>query len=76
MNRAVEDVSSVAGRRVSGRKQTLKLSPARLEVLCLHGRYLGAIRQLKPRQRAEVKSVREKKGVEAAIDKAKRLRKG
>jgi len=31
--------------------------------VCLHGRNLGYIRQLKPRQRAEVNAVREKKGV-------------
>ena len=39
----------------------------------LHGRYLGYIRQLKPRQRGQVKSVRDKMGVEAAIKKARRF---
>ena len=39
----------------------------------LQGRYLGHIRQLKPSQRAEVKAVREKKGVEAAIVRARKL---
>jgi len=51
-------------------------SPARLKALKLHGRYLGYIRQLKPRQRAEVKAVMEKKGVEAAIKKARKLAAG
>lgn len=37
------------------------------------GRYLGCIRQLKPRQRAEVKAVRERKRVEEAIKKPKRI---
>jgi hypothetical protein len=34
---------------------------------------LGYIRQLKPGQRAVVKALREKQGVEAAIKRAKRL---
>lgn len=38
-----------------------------------HCRYLGYIRQLKVRERAEIKAVREKKGVEAAIKRAKKL---
>jgi hypothetical protein len=57
--------------RKSSRK--LKLTPARLRALKLHGRYLGYIRQLKPRQRAEVKALRAKKGVQAAIKRARRL---
>jgi len=47
------------------------LTPARLRALKLHRRYLGYIRQLKPRQRAEVKVVREKKVVEAGIRRAR-----
>ena len=39
--------------------------------VALHGRYLGYIRQLKPMQRAEVKSLREKNGVEVTIKSAK-----
>jgi len=42
----------------------------------LHGRYLGYIRQLKSRQRAEVRAVREKKGIRAAIKKARTLAAG
>lgn len=38
---------------------------AHLKALRLHGRYLGYIRQLKPRQRAEVKAVA--KGPEGAV---------
>ena len=48
----------------------LKLTPAHLCALRLHGRYLGYIRQLKPRQKAEVKAMREKKGVQTAIKRA------
>lgn len=54
-------------------RHTVKLSPARAKALQLHGRYLGYIRQLKPRQKAEVKGVREKKGVRAAIARARKL---
>ena len=40
---------------------------ARLKALRLHSRYLGYDRQPKPRQRAKIKTLRAKKGVEAAI---------
>jgi hypothetical protein len=50
----------------------MNLSAPRRRTLKLHGRYLGYIRQLKPRQRAEVRAVREKKGVEAAIKRARK----
>ncbi len=56
-----------------GKRRQLKLSPARLKALRLHGRYLGYVRQLKPRQRAQVKAIREKKGVRAAIKRARKL---
>ena len=56
-----------------GNRRPMKLSPARLKALRLHGRYLGYVRQLKPRQRAQVKAVREKKGVKAAIKRAQKL---
>jgi hypothetical protein len=35
--------------------------------------YLGRMRQLKSRAKAEVRALREKKGVEAAVKKAKKL---
>jgi hypothetical protein len=57
-------------------RRKLTLSPARLKALRLHGRYLGYMRQLKPKAKAEVKALREKKGVEAAIAKARRLARG
>src|SRR5713226_6045390 len=49
----------------------IKLSPARLKALRLHGRYLGYMRQLKPRQKAKVRALRAKKGVRAAIARAR-----
>jgi hypothetical protein len=50
-----------------------KLLPARLKALRLHGRYIGYMRHLKPRQKAEVRALRAKKGVRAAIARARRL---
>jgi hypothetical protein len=47
--------------------------PARLKALRLHGRYLGYMRQLKSRAKAEVRAPRAKKGVRAAIARARRL---
>jgi hypothetical protein len=40
----------------------------------LQGRYMGYMRQLKPRQKAQVRQVREAKGMRAAIRRAKELR--
>ena len=54
-------------------RRKLKLSPARLKTLRLHGKYLGYLRHLKPRQKAKVRALRAKKGVKAAIKRAKRL---
>src|SRR5207237_6633371 len=48
-------------------------SPARLKALRLQGRNLGYMRQLKPRQKAEVRALRAKKGVKAAIKRARKL---
>ena len=53
--------------------RTLKLSPKRRATLKLQGRYLGYMRQLKPRQKSQVRSVREKKGMQAAVRLAKKL---
>ncbi len=48
----------------------MNLSPARAKALRLHGRYLGYIRQLKPRQRAMIRGIRSKKGSRASIARA------
>ena len=53
--------------------RVMRLTPARRRALKLHGRYLGYIRQLNPRQRAEIRGLRAKKGVRAAIAKARKL---
>jgi len=41
--------------------------------MVLQGRYMGYMRQLKPRQKAQVRTIREAKGVRAAIQRAKRI---
>ncbi len=41
--------------------------------MVLQGRYMGYMRQLKPRQKVQVRKIREAKGVSVAIGKAKLL---
>ena len=50
-----------------------RLSPKARASLVLQGRYMGFMRQLKPRQKAQVRKIRETKGVRAAIARARRL---
>jgi DNA-binding transcriptional regulator YiaG len=54
-------------------KRTLTLSPQRRAVLKLQGQYMGHLRNLQPRQKAQVKTVKAAKGFPAAIALAKRL---
>jgi len=42
--------------------------------LVLQGRYMGYMRQLKPRQKVQVRRIREAKGVRVAIERAKGMR--
>jgi hypothetical protein len=64
------------GRADATPRRKLHLSPARRAQLKLQGVYMTYVRQLKPRQRAQVTEVREKRGFEAAIRAAKRMAKG
>ena len=64
----VRDISRSNSAR-AGRKP----HPARLKALRLHGRYIGYLRHLKPRQKAEVRALRERRGVKASIARARRL---
>ncbi len=50
-----------------------KLSPRRRAALKLHGRYIGHMRLLKPRQKARVRAIRASKGVGPAIALARKL---
>lgn len=66
-----------AGRSAAGSVERpirkLKLSRGRRKALQLHGRYLGYVRQLKPRVKAQVRAIRASKVVRAAIAKARKL---
>ena len=44
--------------------------------LVLQGRYIGYLRHLKPRQKAQVRKIRETRGVTAAIARARELARG
>ncbi len=55
------------------RRPRRKPSPQRLAALKLQGQYMGYIRNLGPRQKARVKTVRVAKGIDAAIRLAKQL---
>ena len=50
-----------------------RLSPKARASLVLQGRYMGFMRQLKPRQKAQVRKIREAKGVRVAIVRARKL---
>lgn len=64
-------IGGVAAEREPRRR--MKLTPARVKALRLHGRYLGYMRQLKAKEKAQVKALREKKGVRAAIARAREI---
>ncbi len=56
--------------RVGSRR---RLSAKARASLKLHGKYIGYLRHLKPRQKVQVRKIREAKGVRAAIVRAKQL---
>jgi hypothetical protein len=55
------------------RLRARKVSPKRRRAMQQQGRYIGAVRQLSPADRAKVKGVRAEKGFAAAIAEARRL---
>jgi hypothetical protein len=61
-----------AAQREAPAKKT-KMSASRLAALKLHGQYIGYMRNLKPRQKAQVQALRASKGVDAAIALGKKL---
>jgi hypothetical protein len=62
------EIMKEAGR--AGRVRSTRVSPGRR----LHGRYIGLIRNLPARQKAQVRALRAKKGAEAAIKMALEMR--
>jgi hypothetical protein len=55
------------------RARRIKMSPRVRALRQLQGKYMGYVRRLKPAEKARVRSVREKQGIEAAIRLAKSL---
>jgi hypothetical protein len=55
------------------RRRAKRVSPKRRKAMQQQGRYIGAVRQLSPADRAKVKRVRAEKGFAAAIAEARRL---
>ncbi len=56
-----------------GRRRRPRLSAKQRAALKIQGRYMGFMRQLRPRQKAEVRRIREKSGVLAAVKRAEHL---
>lgn len=54
-------------------RRRANLTPKQRAALKLQGRYMGFVRQLGPRQKAEVRRIREAKGVIAAVQRAEHL---
>ena len=74
-NRAVAKLAATIRRiRTAPRStRTAALSPKRLAALKLHGAYIGHLRHLKPKQKAQVRAVKAKQGYEAAIAAARKV---
>ena len=70
----VRDISRNNSATPDGKpRRKLRMLPARHKALRLHGRYIGYMRHLKSRAKAEVRALRAKKGVRAAIKRARKL---
>ncbi len=59
--------------KAGGTRRGMTLSPKARASLVLQGRYMGYMRQLRPRQKAQVRRIKETKGVRAAIQRARKL---
>ncbi len=59
--------------QAGGARRAVTLSPKARASLKLQGRYMGYMRQLKPRQKVQVRRIKETKGVRAAIGKARAM---
>ena len=72
----VGNAVNVAGSRNGGTptRRPLKLTPTRRRQLKLQGQYMGLVRNLKPKHKAMLRAIREKKGYEAAIRMARGIR--
>ena len=57
----------------NGGRRPPRLSAKARASLVLQGRYMGYMRQLKPRQKEQIRKIREVKGVKAAIMRARAI---
>jgi hypothetical protein len=73
LRRLAVSVAKVRPGPMGTRRRKLTLTPARRAALKLQGQYMGYMRKLKPKQKAQVKAVREKMGIRAAIGAARRM---
>lgn len=73
LDRQIQGIRSAGGGGGSRPTARRKLSARRRAALKLQGQYIGHIRALRPRQKAQVRAMRASKGVRAAIGLAKRL---
>ena len=71
--RALELAAAANGSPVRGSRRKLTLTPQRRAQLKPQGQYMGYMRLLKPRQKAQVKAAKAKGGYKAGIAAAKRL---
>jgi len=72
----VRSAELAAKRSAKNTRRKLRLSPARRRTLKLQGSYMGYMRQLKAKQKARVKAVKEKRGFPAAIAVARGMVRG
>jgi hypothetical protein len=62
--------------RFTASRHRPRLSAKARASLILQGRYIGYMRHLKPRQKAQVRRIREVKGVKVAIARAREIARG
>jgi hypothetical protein len=63
------------GKRAPARRRRVAISPKVRALRRLQGKYMGYVRRLKPAEKARVRAVREKQGMQAAIRLASSLSK-
>jgi len=63
------------GNRAPARRRRVAISPKVRALRRLQGKYMGYVRRLKPAEKARVRAVREKEGMQAAIRLASSLSK-
>ena len=71
---ALQSAVEAATRDGAGpKRRRLSITPARRRQLKLQGTYMGLVRNLKPKQKAQLRGIREKQGYEAAIRRVRRI---